>query len=92
MDPVVVHFELAEASHHLQELVAELHAGQIDERGEPGLAVQLSHILGHICRAWNCKDSTPEEVAGLSQEEFESLSNSVPNFMGQYTIGEYAFG
>jgi hypothetical protein len=91
MQPTTVHFELAEASHHLQQLVSELRDGKIDDRGEPALSVQLAHILDHLCRAWNCKDQTPEQHASVSQEEFERLSHTVPNFLGERVIGEYAF-
>ena len=91
MNPEVVEFELAEASYHLQQLVAELHDGKIDESGEPILSVQLAHILDHLCRAWNCKDETPVQAATRSQEEHNRLSNTVPNFMGERVIGEYAF-
>jgi hypothetical protein len=74
----------------MQQLLADLRWGEIDHRGEPALAVVLAHILDHICRAWNCKDRTPEELAALSQEEFERLSNTVPNFLGQRVLGEFA--
>ena len=90
MHPVVVHFELAEATEHLQQLVAELRTGKIDERGEPILSLELAHILDHICRAWNCKDLTPEELAALPQEEFDRLSITTPNFLGRRVIGEHA--
>ena len=85
-----VQFELAEASVHLQELVVELREGKIDGRGEPAVSVQLGHILDHLCRAWNCKDMSPEQHAALSQAEFERLSNTVPNFLGERVLGGFA--
>ncbi len=90
MNVETVHFELAEAAYHLQELVAELRAGKIDDRGEPAVSVQLGHILDHISRAWNCRDMTPEQTSKLSQEEFQRLSNTVPNFLGERVLGEFA--
>src|SRR5690242_15601013 len=90
MNVATVEFELAEASHHLQRLVAELRDGKIGDRGEPAVAVQLGHVLDHLCRAWNCKDMTPEQSSSLSQAEFDRLSNTVPNFMGERVIGEFA--
>ena len=86
-----VEFNLGEASLHLQQLVADLRAGRMDSSSEPELSVQLAQILDHLCLAWNCKDLTPEQRGALSQEEFERLSNTVPNFLGQRVIGEFAF-
>jgi hypothetical protein len=82
--------ELGEALVHLQGLVAEFRAGKIQSRDEPALAVQLGHVLDHISIAWNCKDMTPEQRAALPQEQFERLSNTVPNFLGERVIGEFA--
>jgi hypothetical protein len=85
-----VKFDLGEALIHLESLVAEMRTGQIRNDDEPALAVQLGHILDHISLAWNCKDMSPERKSNLSQEEFERLSNTVPNFLGQRVIGEFA--
>jgi len=90
MNVTTVQFELAEASEHLQSLVAELREGKIDGQSEPVIAVQVAHVLEHLCRAWNCKDMTPEEYSALSQDEFERLSNTVPNFLGERVLGEFA--
>lgn len=90
MNLAVVQFELREAAEHLQDLVAELNEGTMGERGEPALAVTLAHILDHLCRAWNCKGLTIEQFTELSQEDFEHLSHTVPNFFGDRAIGEFA--
>jgi hypothetical protein len=50
MNVATVQFEFAEASHHLQTLVAELRDGKIDDRGEPTVSWELGHILDHLCR------------------------------------------
>ena len=90
MQTDTVKFDLGEALIHLQDLVSEFRAGRMQTRDEPALAVQLGHILDHISIAWNCKDMTPEQRASLSQEDFKRLSNTVPNFLGQRVIGEFA--
>ena len=90
MHTATVQFELSEASEHLQRIVADLRAGRIAADGDAGLGVELAHVLDHICRAWNCKDQTPEQHAALSQTEFERLSHTVPNFLGERIIGEFA--
>ena len=90
MHTATVEFELGEALIHLQDLVAEFRAGKIQPRDEPALAVQLGHVLDHISVAWNCKDMTPDQRAALSQEDFERLSNTVPNFTGGRVLGEFA--
>jgi hypothetical protein len=89
MYPEVVQHELEEALVHLQALVSELRDGKIDGNGQPEVCVQLSHVLDHLCRAWNRKDIDPETA--LSQQEFNRLSNTVPNFMAERVIGEFAF-
>jgi hypothetical protein len=86
----IVRDELQEAVIHLEELVNELRAGKIDDRGEPTVSVQLAHVLDHVCRAWNCKDISPEQKSKLTQEEFNRLSNTVPNFLGERILGDFA--
>jgi len=90
MNTATVDFDLGEALIHLQDLVAELRAGKIQNRDEPAVAVQLGHVLDHICLAWNCKDMSPEQISNLPPEERERLSNTVPKFYGGRVIGEFA--
>jgi hypothetical protein len=92
MQVSTVQFELSEALVHLRDFVAEIRGGKLHVDDEPELAVQLGHILDHISLAWNCKDMAVEEIGALSQSEFERLSNTVPNFLGQRVIGEFALG
>lgn len=91
MNPVTVEFELKEALDHLQDLVRDFAEGKIGERDEPVISLEIAHVLDHLCRAWNCKDMTLDEWSGGSQEEYERLAHTVPNFMGQRILGEYAF-
>ena len=91
MHPATVQLELSEASVHLQRLVADLRAGRISADGDAPLGVELAHVLDHLCRAWNCKDQTPEQHAALSPKEFEQMSHTVPNFLGERAMGEFAF-
>ena len=90
MNVATIEFELGEALVHLESLVAEIRNGKVGSDDAPGLAVDLGHILDHISRAWNCKDMSPDEKSKLSQEEFERLSNTVPNFSGGRVLGEFA--
>ncbi len=90
MNTNVIQFELYEASIHLQGFFDELRDGKIAESDTPVLTVQMAHIMDHLCRAWNCKDLSSEDHANLSQVEFERLSHTIPNFMGERILGEYA--
>jgi len=87
-----ISFDLGEALIHLEKLVAEIRSGRMKTDDDRALAVELSHIQDHISLAWNCKDMSPEEIAKLSQEEFERFSNTVPNFLGEKILGEFALG
>ena len=82
-----VSFQLGEALLHLQLLVSELREGRVQEDDTPALAVDLGHILDHICIAWNARNMSPEAVAALSQDEFERLTDTVPNFMCSRVLG-----
>jgi hypothetical protein len=90
MNTDIIHFELNEASIHLANLVTEIRDGTIEPDNTPALAIDLAHIMDHLCLAWNCKDMTHEQMDALTQEEFEQLCNTVPNFMGNRILGEYA--
>jgi hypothetical protein len=90
MNTDTVHFQLNEALEHLRAVVAELDDGRMQSDDAPGLAVDLSHILHHVCSAWNSKDMSLLQRAALSQEEFERLGNTVPNFNGEKVLGEFA--
>jgi hypothetical protein len=40
--------------------------------------------------AWNAKHQSIEEVSSVSQDEFERLCNTVPNFLGDKILGDFA--
>ena len=85
-----VEFQLTEASLHLQDLVLKFRNGTIGEADEPCLAVSLGHVLGHLCMTWNAKHQSIEDVASVSQNEFGRLCNTVPNFLGEKILGDFA--
>lgn len=90
MNVTHVEFELAEALSHLQSLVTEFRAHRVQSDDTPELAVQLGHILDHICFAWNGRDLTQEELQALPQAEFERLTDTVPNFNATRSMGDAA--
>ena len=72
--------DLSEAALHLQELVAEIRSGKIQDRDDPAVEVVLGHVLDHICYAWNARELSGDEKFKLSQEEYEDMASAVPNF------------
>jgi hypothetical protein len=84
-------FELDEAAFHLRELAEEFRSGKLGEDDDPALEVMLGHVLDHLCRAWNARELDADEKMALSQDEFERMSNSVPNFQlnRKLQIGTY---
>lgn len=90
MDTSTVHFQLNEALAHLQEIVSELDDGRMHSDDTLELAVALGHILDHICKAWNARELSLEQMAAVSQEEHDRMCSTVPNFHGQRVLGESA--
>lgn len=90
MNIATVQFDLQEAQVHLRELVAELKDGTMRTGDTPALAVQLGHVLDHLCMAWNARELSPEEKAALSQDDHDRMCNTVPNFHGEKVMGEVA--
>ena len=90
MNTETVAWDIGEALIHLQSLVADFRTGKIRTRDEPVVAVQLGHVLDHICLAWNCKDMSPDQRSQIPQDEYERLCNTVPNFCGGRMLGELA--
>jgi hypothetical protein len=72
--------DLSEAVLHLQELVAEIRSGKIQERDDPAVEVVLGHVLDHICYVWNARELSGDEKFKLSQKEYEDMASAVPNF------------
>lgn len=56
----------------------------------PELAVELGHVLDHICKAWNARELSPEQIALISQEQHDNMCNTIPNFQGERVLGEVA--
>jgi hypothetical protein len=73
-------FEIAELHEHVGDLLLAIRNGELSDFGEVSLSVHLGHLLDHIDLAWNLKDREGEEIANLSQNEFERAMNTVPNF------------
>ena len=77
---------LGEADVHLRDVIAQIDRAKMKAGDEAAFAVQMGHVLDHLCLAWNCREMTPEAMAGLQTEERIRLSNEVPNFGGERTI------
>jgi hypothetical protein len=71
--------ELSEALLALQKCEQKTQSGAYDDAPLP-IAVDFQQVLIHLCLAWHFKDMTHEEIQALTQEKFNSLSNTVPNF------------
>ena len=80
MQPEHLRFQLNEAKIHLEETLARLNETASEECGEVSLAVNLGHILDHICIAWHTRNMSFDEASAMTQQDFERLINEVPNF------------
>jgi len=77
---VAVALQLSGAKVALDECIQKVNSGDFDDEAPLVMAVDFEQVLYHLCLAWHFKNMTDEERAGLSQEEFKRLSNTVPNF------------
>jgi hypothetical protein len=92
MHTETVNFQLSEALADLQRIVAELDHGRMGPDDTAELAGSLCHVLRHICKAWNARELTLEQMAAASQDEHDRMFSTVPNFFGQLVMGEGEFG
>ena len=83
-------FALGGALVHLESLVSDLRENRLGSDDAPELAVELGHILDHICDAWNTREMTAEQIAARSHEDFLRHTDTVPNFQGSRILGDYA--
>ena len=75
---------------HLQHLVTGLREQRVQSEDSAALAVELGHVLDHLCFAWNSRDMSMEAILALPQAEFDRLSNTVPNFYAIRVLGDVA--
>jgi hypothetical protein len=72
--------QLSEALVALQQCEHKTQLGAYDEDGPIAIAVDFQQVLIHLCLAWHFKGMTHEAIRALTQEQFDRLANSVPNF------------
>ena len=72
-------YELEEAQCHLEELLNKIKYRKLEDNDGHSLAIMIAHIIGHFAFAWNTRNMSSEEVDNLSQDEFEKLSNTIPD-------------
>ncbi|MBI1369798.1 MAG: hypothetical protein GC162_14225 [Planctomycetes bacterium] len=71
-------FHLHEIASDIPGLIAEIEQGRYDEDGDLSYEVALAHLLDHLSLAWHQSRMTDNEVAQLSQEQFEQLCTAIP--------------
>ena len=91
MDIDSLKFQLREMQTHLQSCLEGLERGRIGADDDAALAVELGHLLDHLCLAWNTRDIPVESFGQVSDSDFAAHSNTVPNFGSSRKIGEDAF-
>lgn len=72
--------ELSEALLALQKCQRKNEAGDYNDNGPLAIAVDFQQVLLHLCLAWHFKGMSHDEIRNLTQQEFDSLANTVPNF------------
>ena len=87
------HHDLAEALEDLDRVSDLLTSCPIPcEAGcDAGIAVYLEHVLDHLCRSWHRRRATMNELESESQEHFELLCQSVPNWESRFSLVEIPY-
>jgi hypothetical protein len=81
-----VALQLSEAKLALETALERTKSGAYDNESPVVMAIDFQHVLYKLCLAWHFKHMTDEELSRQSQEEFERLSNTVPNFGFELTL------
>lgn len=75
-----VALQLSEAKLALETALEKAKVGIYDDASPVVVAIDFQHVLYKLCLAWHLKNMTDEELNKLPHEDFERLSNTVPNF------------
>jgi hypothetical protein len=87
LERFIVGFELHEAQDALLAILAELQDGEYQTLADMGgLRVTLAHVLDHLCRSWHGRNLAVTEWADQSQEAFDAMSSTVPNWEGRFQL------
>jgi hypothetical protein len=84
-------FQLREMSTHLQSTLADLDSGKIGAGDDHLLAIDLGHLLDHLCLAWNSRNIALEDFETISDTNFATHASTVPNFGCSRSLGSNAF-
>lgn len=71
-------WELLELAAHLKDVVQDIDAGRYDEDGDLSYQVGLQHLMDHLARAWHYAQMSDEQIAALTQEQFDAVTNAIP--------------
>jgi hypothetical protein len=73
--------ELDEARISISRLIESVKSGIHDsDAALSPLAYEFQHIVCHLARGWYFREMSDDEIFDLSQEEFERMSYSIPNW------------
>ena len=76
---------LNEMGVHISELAESLQKDKSSPNEDVSVCETFGHLLEHLVFAWHsmwCE----KDITGLSQNEFESMCHSIPNFDGDFRL------
>ena len=71
-------FQLLELADHLKTIVEDIDAGRYDDDRDLAYQIALEHLMDHLACAWHLAEMTDEQIDGLTQEQFEAVTNAIP--------------
>ncbi|MEM6458466.1 MAG: hypothetical protein AAF710_03645 [Planctomycetota bacterium] len=80
--------QLDELIVHAKNLITEIEEGRYDDDGDLSYPIALSHLMDHLVRAWHYSQMTDDQVARISQEQFERVTYSIPKLNIEHRLVE----
>ena len=66
----------------------DIDAGRFDEAGGPSYQIWLQHLMDHLACAWHFSRMSDEQIAALTPDQFESITNAIPKLSGDHRLVE----
>ena len=76
---------LNELGVHISELAESLQKDESSPNEDVYVYETFGHLLEHLLFAWHSM-RCEKDITGLSQNEFESMCHSIPNFDGDFRL------